>query len=148
MIIDTLENLGKYVELNPLFAKVIDYINGTDMSAHAEGKELIDGERVFANFCVAKGKTKEEAKLETHNKMVDIQIPFNCAETMGYTPRKDLPEMEYNDEKDITFYEGLAQQYVTIEPGMFVIFFPQDGHAPCVSDSEEIRKVIFKIENQ
>ncbi len=148
MIIDTLENLGKYVALNPLFAKVIDYINGTDMAAHAEGKELIDGERVFANFCVAKGKTKEEAKLETHDKMVDIQIPFNCAETMGYTPRKDLPELEYNEEKDITFYEGLAQQYVTIEPGMFVIFFPQDGHAPCVSESEEIRKVIFKIENQ
>lgn len=47
---------------------------------------------------------------------------------MGYMPRTDLPEAAYNAEKDITFYEGLATDYLTVKPGMFAIFFPEDAH--------------------
>ena len=145
MIIDTLANLGKYVALNPLFQDVVDFINNNDLASMPTGKVLIKGNELYANFTVAKGKTKAEAKLESHDVMIDIQIPFNVPESMGYTPRTDLDEQPYNAEKDITFYDGLAQQYITVHPGMFVIFFPQDAHAPCVSEASEIRKVIFKV---
>lgn len=145
MIIDTLENLSKYASLNPLFGKVAEYISNNDLSAHEPGKVEIEGKNLFVNYSVAKGKTKEEARIESHNEMIDIQIPLSCPETMGYTPRKNLAECEYNAEKDITFYPGLAEEYITIRPGEFVIFFPQDGHAPCVSDEKEIVKVIFKV---
>ena len=47
-------------------------------------------------------------------------------------------------EKDITFFEGLAETYVTVKPGMFAIFFPQDGHAPGVTP-EGVKKVIVKV---
>ena len=147
MILDTLENLENYVSLNPLFSQVIDYIKKTDLASQPEGKVLIDGERLFVNYCVAKGKTKEEAKLESHDKMIDIQIPISTTEVMGYTPRNVLPVNDYDSEKDLTFYDGLADQYITVHPGMFAIFFPQDGHAPCISENSEIRKVIFKVEN-
>ena len=145
MIIDTLANLGNYVALNPLFQDVVDFINKNDLASMPTGKVHIKGEDLYANFTVAKGKTKEEARLETHDVMIDIQIPFNVPESMGYTPRADLAEQPYNAEKDITFYDGLAQQYITVKPGMFVVFFPQDGHAPCVSEAAEIKKVIFKV---
>lgn len=145
MIIDTLANLGKYVAMNPLFQDVVDYINSNDLASMPVGKVIIKGDDLYANFTVAKGKTKDEAKLESHDVMIDIQIPFNVPESMGYTPREDLPAQPYNAEKDITFYDGLAQQYITVQPGMFVIFFPQDAHAPCVSEAAEIRKVIFKV---
>lgn len=147
MILDTLENLENYVSLNPLFSQVIDYIKKTDLASQPEGKVLIDGERLFVNYCLAKGKTKGEAKLESHDKMIDIQIPISTTEVMGYTPRNVLPVNDYNSEKDLTFYDGLADQYITVHPGMFAIFFPQDGHAPCISENPEIRKVIFKVEN-
>ena len=56
----------------------------------------------------------------------------------------DFPA-EYNAEKDITKYPQLAaDSYVTCQPGMFAIFFPQDGHAPCIA-TEPIRKAIFKV---
>ena len=145
MIIDLLTNIGKYVALNPLFQDVVDYIRNNDLASKPEGKDVIKGDDLFANFVVTKGKTKEEAKLETHDKMIDIQIPISGVETMGYTPRVDLEEQSYNAEKDITFYDGLAQQYVTIYPGMFVIFFPEDGHAPAISNAEKLKKVIFKV---
>lgn len=147
MILDSLENLKKYVSLNPLFADVLDYINANDLAKHEPGKEFIKGEDLFVNFCMAKGKSKDEAKLETHDRMIDIQIPISCAETMGYTPRTDLPEGPYNADNDITFYEGAAQQYITVAPGSFAIFFPQDGHAPCISDESEIQKIIFKVKD-
>ena len=80
MILDTLENFGKYIALNPLFPKVAD-----------------------------------------------------------------LPASNYDAAKDITFYDGPAEKYIKVCPGEFVIFFPQDGHAPCIADTAEIQKVIFKI---
>ena len=145
MIIDTIENLGMYARLNPLFQKVADYISQNDLNAHQPGKELIDGNDLFVNYNTSKGKTRDEARIESHDRMIDIQIPLNVPETMGYTPRTSLPEAAYNAEKDITFYPGLAQTYFTVQPGQFAIFFPCDGHAPCVSDAPEIRKVIFKV---
>ena len=145
MVIDTIENLEKYASLNPLFNDVIDFIKANDLNALEAGKHFIKGADLFVNIQSAKGKTKEEALLETHRKMIDIQIPLSTSETFGYTPLGDLPKAEYSEEKDITKYQGAANTYVTCKPGEFAIFFPQDGHAPCISDEAEIKKAIFKI---
>lgn len=145
MILDTLENLEKYISLNPYFKRVVEYIANNKLQDHENGKVLLDGENLFANFCTLDGKSKENAKLEAHDKMIDIQIPLNCTEIMGYTSRASLPVMAYNADNDITFYEGLSDQYIKVEPGMFVIFFPQDAHAPCIGAGNRINKVIFKV---
>jgi YhcH/YjgK/YiaL family protein len=146
MIIDTIENLGKYVTLNPLFADVVEFLKNNDLQAIEEGKHFIKDKDLFVNIQVAKGKTQDAAVLETHIEMIDIQIPITCEETFGYTPLCDLPDFEYNAEKDITKYgDTKAQTYVTVKPGQFVIFFPQDGHAPCIINQPEIKKAIFKV---
>ncbi|MCF0192768.1 MAG: YhcH/YjgK/YiaL family protein [Prevotella sp.] len=145
MIIDTIDKLAYYASVNPLFADVVEYLKNNDLNTVETGKHEIKGKDLFVNIQVAKGKTKEEAKLETHRKMIDIQIPLSGEETYGYTPLCDLPDLEYNEENDIIKYEGLAQTYVTCKPGQMAIFFPQDGHAPCVSSAPEIKKAIFKI---
>lgn len=144
MTIPKLENLEKYVSLNPLFAQAVEYLKSTDLDAHEIGKITLKEGELMVNFSQTRPKTKEEAKLETHNQFIDIQIPLSGVEVMGYTPRTDLPEEEYNAEKDITFYKGLAKDYLTITPGMFAIFFPQDGHAPGVT-SDGVKKVIVKV---
>lgn len=146
MIIDTIENLGKYVALNPLFADVIEFLKNNDLRTMEEGKYPIKDKNLFLSVQVAKQRTKESAFIETHIEMVDIQIPISCAETYGYSPLCDLPEFEYDAEMDMTKYgDTKPQTYVTIKPGQFVIFFPQDGHAPCIIDGQEIKKVIFKV---
>jgi len=145
MIIDTIQNLGNYASLNPLFPKVVEYLRQHDLATHEIGKFPIEGADLFINCTMAKGKTREQARIESHNRMIDIQIPISAPETMGFTARAALPEAEYNAEKDITFYPGLAKTYFTVHPGEFAIFFPEDGHAPCVSDQPEIKKAIFKV---
>ena len=146
MIIDTVDNLGKYVGLNPLFADVVAFLKDHDLNAMEAGKYPIKEGDLFVNVTTAKGRSREAAVLETHVKMIDIQIPLDTAETFGYTPLCDLPSFEYNAEKDITKYgDTLAQTYVTCQPGQMAIFFPKDGHAPCISESAEIKKAIFKV---
>ena len=145
MILDTLENFGKYVSLNPLFPKVLEYLQNTDLMAQEPGCVNIDGNKLFVNHNVAKGKTVDQARMETHNAMIDIQIPLSCPEVRGYIPRQYLSRAEYDATKDITFYLDRPEQYITVHPGEFAIFFPEDGHAPCISPVPEYKKVIFKI---
>lgn len=146
MIIDTIDNFSKYVTLNPLFADVVEFLKAHDLKTMEVGKYPLKDKDLFLNLTIAKGRGKEAAVLETHIDMIDIQIPLSCDETFGYTPLCDLPAFEYNAEKDITKYgETLAQTYVTLRPGQMAIFFPQDGHAPCISENAEIKKAIFKV---
>ena len=148
MIVDTLDMLSRYTALNPLFADVVEYLENNDLCTMKEGKYPIKGDDLFLNLTTATSKSANTAVMETHDEMVDIQIPLSTSETYGYTPRRFLPEAEYNAEKDITKIPNLvADDFITCRPGMFAIFFPQDGHAPCISEEEGIRKAIFKVRN-
>ena len=147
MVIDTLEHLKLYVGMNPLFADVVKFIEENDLLTLEPGKHIIKGKDLFVNITTAKGKTPDEAVMETHKEMIDIQIPLDEEETYGYLPLEDMPDdIPYNAEKDITKYPDLpGSSYVTCRPGMMAIFFPQDGHAPCIANAPEIKKAIFKV---
>lgn len=144
MVTDRLENLEKYVSLHPLFADVVKFIRENDLMTLEPGKHYIKDKELFVNITTAEGKTEEEAIFETHRKMLDIQIPLDTMEGYGYIPLADLPEAEYNEEKDVTKYRGVKPRYIIYcKPGEFAIFWPQDGHQPCIGKGS-IRKAIFK----
>lgn len=83
MIIDTLEHLKDYVSLNPLFKDVVDFLEKNNLNELSEGKHLINGNDLFVNIQMAKGKTKDEALLETHKLMIDIQVPLSGKRLLG-----------------------------------------------------------------
>ena len=60
MIIDKIENLKNYVSLNPYFAKVVEFLEKTDLNSLENGKHEIDGKDCFVNIMDTKGKTNEE----------------------------------------------------------------------------------------
>ena len=41
MVIDKLENLEKYVSLNPLFAEAVAFLKASDLQAHEVGKVVL-----------------------------------------------------------------------------------------------------------
>lgn len=146
MIIDTLSNLEKYVSLNPLIQEVVNFLKSNRLETLADGKHPIKGDDVFVNVQTLKGKTCEEAPMEYHRQMTDIQVPISAAETYGYIPVERMPDAEYDENTDMVLVPGVeAQSFVTAEPGQFIIFMPQDGHAPGISDQAVLRKAIFKI---
>ena len=146
MIIDTLDNLAKYEAINPLFKDVVEFLKKNDLNKLETGKHFIKDKDCFVNITTAKSCTPDQAVLESHINMIDIQIPLDGPETYGYTPLCRLPEVEYNAAKDASKYGDLmAESFIDCQPGMFAIFFPQDGHAPCISMAPEIKKAIFKV---
>lgn len=146
MILDSLKNIKDYSNINPNFAKAIDFILNTDLNELPLGRNEICGDKVFANVMEVSPKTKEEALIEIHRKYIDIQIPISAGEVMGYTPLKELPEIEFNEATDAALYpQGMAaREYFNVNTDEFVVFFPQDGHAPAITPSP-MKKIVVKV---
>lgn len=146
MILDSLENLKNYSGLSQNMAKAIEFILATDLNSLQLGRNEICGDEIFANVMEVQPRTKEEVPIEIHRKYIDIQIPLTADEVMGYIPKAQLPDAEYNEQNDAALYPVgmLATDYVNVKRSMFTIFFPQDGHAPAVTPVK-LKKVIVKV---
>lgn len=148
MVLDLLENFGKYVALNAFFPLVEAFIREHKLEQLEPGSYNIKGEDVLLKIEMANGKSKTEAVLESHQQMIDIQIPLQMPETFGLAALASLPSADYSVEKDLSFYHnGQVQHYITCPVGGFLIFFPQDAHAPCISQHTTFKKAIFKVRN-
>jgi YhcH/YjgK/YiaL family protein len=110
------------------------------------GRHEIDGDRLFCMISKGPGRSRAEAKLEAHRKYIDIQYVIAGTEEMGWRPTAacTLSEVSYDAEKDIEFFADEPESWTQVPAGSFVIFFPQDAHAPLVSDAE-IHKAVLKI---
>lgn len=146
MIIDNLSNAGRYRALHPLFEKAFDYLRGIDTGALSSGEISIDGERLKTTVAESKMRTKQEARLETHRKFIDIQVPVSKKETFGWKSTGELlaPVKVFDDAGDIGFYHDEPTAYISAQPGEFVVFFPEDAHAPLIGEGE-ILKIVLKI---
>ncbi len=143
MILGSLKNTKRIEALNPYFKKVFDYVRTHDMAAVPAGKVVIDGDDCFINVVDHPGKTKETSKLESHDHFLDIHIPISAPETLGWIAREDIAGTPYDEKSDSSVYDGPAEIYTTIQPGEFVIYWPEDVHAPAIS-SAPFRKLIVK----
>ncbi len=146
MILGNLNNVEEYKKISPLFKEAFEYLETLDLDNLKIGKTEIKGKDLFINITNTTLKTKENAKVEIHNLYADIQIPISKSETYGWIDRSKLQTEKdvFNVEKDIQFFEDKATTFVSIQPQDFVIFFPEDGHAPGIGEGE-ILKIVIKI---
>jgi YhcH/YjgK/YiaL family protein len=146
MILDSIRNAASILALNPLFKQAFDYIQSNDLSKMEPGKTLLDGDKLFISIMELDGKTPEAAKMEAHRKYIDIQVVISGVETMGWTAIEHCTnELDpYNAEKDLQFFSDKPTTYVTVHAGEFAVFFPEDGHAPGISDGP-IKKAVVKV---
>jgi len=146
MILDSLKNAPIYLHLNSLFNQAFDFIEKNDPTNMKPGKYILDGDYLTITIAEIDGKKQESAKLEAHKKYIDIQLVLRGQETMGWAAlEKCTHEMDpYNPEKDITFYLDKPTTYLTVNPGEFVVFFPEDAHAPAIGNGP-IKKAIVKV---
>ena len=56
MIIDRIENLSKYISLNPLFADVVKFLESNDLNTLEQGKHEIKGTDLFVNVQAGPGR--------------------------------------------------------------------------------------------
>jgi len=146
MIKDQLLNFDKYVEMNKNFKTVKDFLDKNELANLEEKVYELDGENCYAIVTSVKGKSKEEAKLEAHKKYIDIHVTLSGLDTIGWKDIKACSALlvEYDPKGEYELYNDLPENYISVEPGDFAVFFPEDTHAPLISD-EIVKKIVFKV---
>lgn len=94
----------------------------------------------------------EPAELEAHKIYADIQVVLAGKEAVAWAFNEGLPvTREYNAENDVLFQKADPAKVskLELEPGLFAVFFPQDGHygkfAPASGAAAGIRKAVAKV---
>lgn len=146
MIVDNLENAQKYYALNPHFEKAFEALLRNDLTELKPGRFEIDGDNVYGVIAKGPGRPKSEGMIETHDKYIDIQFILSGTDTIGWKDRSELtaPNTASDTRNDVVFYDDKPSTWTSITPGMFGIYFPNDGHMPMISDGE-LHKVIVKV---
>jgi len=146
MIFSTLSQADRYATLHPLFPRAFEFIRDTDLRALAPGRYPIVGDDLFVIVESVVGRSREEAQLECHRRYIDIQLVLEGVDEMGWKALADCrePVAEHSEEKDIRFFCDAPTTWIVTPPGSFCIFFPEDAHAPLVSNGV-VHKLIFKI---
>lgn len=149
MIADTLVQRHRYTSLSARFDAAFAFLEQLPADI-APGRHDLDGDNCFALVQAYTTKPVSQAKFEAHRKYVDIQFVQSGVETLLWTPLAALTEATepYIDEKDIAFFATPSQfTPLTLKTGEFAIFFPTDGHAPCLEcgAASEVRKVVIKV---
>jgi YhcH/YjgK/YiaL family protein len=146
MILDVLSNEERLKKLHPGFGAAFQYLRGANVDQLPEGRQEIDGSRLYAMVVRGQGRGLKGAKLEVHRRYIDIQYSLSGLDVIGWkhTSTCGNPTQAFNEQKDIQFFLDAADSWVTIPQGSFGIFFPEDAHAPLAADGP-IHKVVVKI---
>ena len=104
------------------------------------GRYELDGDQTTAPV--------ENKRAESHRNYIDIQYLFTGKEVQGYAPLLPGVTGEEPAGKDNIFYEKVEnEQFVTLHPGEFTVYFTNDIHRPnCTMDEPvNIHKAVVKI---
>ena len=148
MIIDNLDNISLYGNIPK---SVIEFLCNLDVNNLEYGKHVLDVS-TYINIETYSTKTIEDAKYESHDKYIDIQILLTGSEKIGVVDRNILSVSEsYDNNRDITFYSNEIDRDNTflLNGSNFIMLFPHEAHAPQIAadfnTSENVIKLVAKI---
>src|SRR3712207_1018243 len=116
------------------------------MASAEAGRITLQGDELFINVAEPTLEPREARPMEVHRSYIDIQVPLLQAETFGWSALSTLGESDqpFDTVNDFALYSQPAANYVTVEPGQFVVFFPEDAHAPLIGEGQQ-KKLIGKV---
>lgn len=146
MICDLLVNSRNYLGLYPGFSEAFAFLERPGLADLADGHYAIVGENVFAIISRDQGRRRDQAQLEAHRRYIDIQLVLAGCDDMGWRPLAlcGAPSTAYDEKDDIAFFVDPPLSWLSVVPGMFAVFFPEDGHLPLISH-EVVHKVVVKV---
>lgn len=150
MVFDNLKNCELYYGMHPRFKEAFDFIKKAIAENLDAGKYEIDGKELWASVQEYTSKLYEDAKAEAHKNYIDIQFIVSGTEVIeGFDISKASPKSEYNDVKDVMFYEDNANAGKgVLTDNEYGIFFPHDVHKPgiCLNGNQStVKKIVVKV---
>ena len=150
MILDALPLWHRYRPLHAGLARAFAFLEqvGADI---AVGRHEIAGDAVYAIAQRYHTRPVDGMQVEAHRRYIDVQYVVSGGEVIHWVPLQECTHttQPYDAVKDAGLYALPAVTVpVTLRAGQFMIFFPDDAHAPCCcTDSPtEVVKVVVKVE--
>ena len=150
MIYDNLSNIDLYKGLSTDFYTGLLFLN--QAKPDIENGSYLLNSRVKAIVSEYETVPVNEYGFEAHKRFIDIQCVLKGEEKVACLPIERLKVTKpYSEEIDAALYtDDIQHQTSTISllPGYFAVFFPQDGHMPqlCVEKPQTVKKVVIKVE--
>lgn len=146
MVFDKIENSSLYYNLGKRFEEAFLMLKNGKYSLEP-GTYEVDGKNLYYMVQDYTTKKMSEGKYELHKRYADLQYVVSGEENMGYAHISGLsPINEYDTSSDKQYLNG--EGFLLKAPaGYFAIFFPEDGHMPCmeVNSPSQVKKIVFKI---
>ncbi len=148
MIYDKIDNLETYAGISDDICLGLEWLRDVNPDIEKGVYEL--SPRVKAIVSEYNTKDVNENGYEAHIDYIDIQYIVSGTEKICCLPLEILRETKaYSKDIDAAFYENTSvkPQEILIGKGYFAIFFPQDGHMPClmVDKPADVKKVVVKV---
>ena len=148
MIYDLFENLELYFDEDDPIYKAAVYARDFDLSKQ-DGRYDVEGDDIYALVQSYQTAPHSEKKFEAHKKHIDVQVIREGEEAMDVALGEKLEvDVPYNQEKDVEKYkEPKTWTPMAMNPGKFIVFFPQDVHRPnCqLKGPTKNRKICMKV---
>lgn len=146
MILDHLSNHRRYHLLHPRFFLAFEFLSKTDLMNLPDGRVSILGNEIYASVAHAQGKGAENVRLEAHRQYIDIQYIITGQDLMGWRniASCSLQREPYQQEQDIIFFNDPTETSFIVPSHHFVLFFPEDTHAP-LAGFGPVFKIVVKV---
>lgn len=148
MIYDKIDRQGIYAGISKDIRLGLEWLRGVNPGIENGVYELSSSVKAIVSEYTT--KDVNENGYEAHRDYIDIQYLIGGREKICCLPLEYLNEIKaYNKDIDAAFYEASDKkpQELVIGNGLFAIFFPQDGHMPCLCaiKPEIVKKVVLKV---
>ena len=149
MILDSFGQHRRYIRTLPRLDRAFQFL-GTVTPATPVGRQVLEGENIYAIVQRYTTKPMAQARFEAHRRYADVQFIVTGREKVLWAPLESLRDVAepYSTEKDITFFDMVPEPVsVDLRAGQFAVFFPEDGHAPGLewASPGDVLKVVVKV---
>ncbi|MGD9715277.1 MAG: YhcH/YjgK/YiaL family protein [Thermomicrobiales bacterium] len=150
MIVSDLTTLRGQVALTANLEKAIDFLIEHGGEEFPIGRQVIDGDSVYAEVQAYETVDDSEWRFEGHRSYLDIQYVVEGSEIIGWASIDDVevttPYVEAGD-----YWLGVAPAEkvtgVRLHAGQLAVLYPEDAHAPRRADGavSPVRKLVVKV---
>jgi YhcH/YjgK/YiaL family protein len=126
------------------------FLERADLKDLPEGRQEINGDKLFALVTKTVTRSAETAQFEAHRKYIDVHYIMEGQDTTGFAPTEELKVVEpYQEKADIEMF-SVPSSYTKLRmyPGRYAVFLPGGGHMPnChLNGPHSLHKIVVKVE--
>lgn len=147
MIYTDKKQIRQYLGMDKNLDTAIRYIAEHKMEELNDGRNKIEGDRVFVNRFRYETLPEAETSFESHLAYVDIHLVLEGNEIIGVTPVDDLTVTRTDLEADQVDCFGEIAVKLPLESSKILILFPREAHMVKIMDQarSHVEKAVVKV---